>query len=54
MINKLKEKGPKYNIKKYLFGKTEMEYLGFYVTHDGVKPINRNLEAMDNMNPPTS
>ena len=37
-INKLKEKVLKFNIEKYFFGQTEMEYLGFWVTHDGVKP----------------
>ena len=31
-----------------------MEYLGFWVTHDVVKPINKNIEAITNMNPPTS
>ena len=31
-INKLKGKGLKYNIEKYFFGKTEMEYLGLWVT----------------------
>ena len=37
-INKLKEKGLKYNIEKSFFGKTEMEYLGFWVTRNGEKP----------------
>ena len=40
-INKLKEKILKFNIEKYFFGQTEMEYLGFWVTHDGVKPIDK-------------
>ena len=31
-----------------------MEYLGFWVTCDGVKPIDKNTEAIKNMNPPTS
>ena len=31
-----------------------MEYLGFCVTRDGVKPINENIEAIINMAPPTS
>ena len=31
-----------------------MEYLGFWVTHDGVNPINKNIEAITNMVPPTS
>ena len=28
-LNKLKGKGLKFNIEKYFFGQTEMEYLGF-------------------------
>ena len=31
-----------------------MEYLDFWVTHDGVKPINIKIEAITNMAPPTS
>ena len=42
-LNKFKEKGIKCNIERYLFGHTKMEYLGFRVTHDGVKPINRKI-----------
>ena len=53
-LNKLKEKGLKCNIEKAFSGKTEMEYLGFCVTRNGVKPINRKIEAMKNMAPPTS
>ena len=43
-LNKLKEKGIKCNIEKSLFGKTEMEYLGFWVTRDGIKPRNKKLK----------
>ena len=53
-LNKLKEKGLKYNIEKYLFRKPEMEYLVFWVTHNGAKPINRKIEAITNMAPPPS
>ena len=49
MLNKLKGKGLKCNIKMSFFEKTEIEYLGFWVTRDGVKPINRNIEAIINM-----
>ena len=31
-----------------------MEYLGFWVTNDGVKLNNRKIESIDNVNPPTS
>ena len=40
-FDKLKEKGIKCNIEKSFFGQTEMEYLGFWVTRNCVKPINR-------------
>ena len=38
----MKEKGLECNMEKSFFGKTEMEYLVFWVKHDGVKPININ------------
>ena len=53
-LNKLKGKLVKCNIEKSLFSQTKMEYLGFWVTHNGVKPISKNIEATTNMNPPTS
>ena len=31
-----------------------MEYLGLGVTRDGVKPINKKIEAITNIKPPTS
>ena len=37
-MNKLKGKELKCNIKKF-FGQTKMDYLGFWVTRDGVKHI---------------
>ena len=40
-LNKLKEIGLKYNIEKSLFRQTKMEYIGFWVTLDGLKPINK-------------
>ena len=43
-LNKLKEKRLKCNIEKSFFGKTEMEYLRFWVTHDGAKPINKKIK----------
>ena len=50
----MNEKGLKFNIEEYLFVQTEMEYLGLWVTSNGVKPINRKIEEMNKMNPPTS
>ena len=53
-LNKLKGKGLKCNTERSFFGKTEMEYLVFWVTRDGVKLINRKIEAITNIAPPTS
>ena len=53
-LNKLKGKRLKWNIEKYFFGKTGVEYLGFWVTRNGVKPINKNTESIINMAPHTS
>ena len=29
-----------------LFGRTEMEYLCFWVTYDGVKPMHKKIKAI--------
>ena len=42
-LNKLKEKVLKYNIERSFFRQPEIEYLGFWVTRDGIKLINRNI-----------
>ena len=47
-------KGLKYDIENYFFGKTEMGYLGLWVTRNGVKTINRKIESIKNMAPYTS
>ena len=46
--------GLKCNIEKSFFRQAKMEYLGLWVTHDGVKPINIKVEEITNMMPPTS
>ena len=53
-IQKLKKNGLKCNIKKSFFGKTEMEYLGFWVTRTGIQPINKKVEAVVNMMTPNN
>ena len=51
MIQRIKDNRLKWNIKKSFFGETEMEYLGFWVTRTGIRPINKKLEAIVNMKP---
>ena len=47
----MKEKGFKCNIENSFFEQTKIGYLGFWLTHDGIKPINRKIEAITNMKP---
>ena len=51
VLQKHKYNGPKYNIEKSFFGKTQMEYLGFWVTRSGIRPV-KKVEARVNMTPP--
>ena len=43
-LNKLKESGLKYDIKIYFFGQTKMQYLGLWVTRNGVIPLNEKYK----------
>ena len=40
----MKEKSTKCNIEKSLFGNTVIEYIGLWVTHYGVKPIDKKYK----------
>ena len=51
-LKNLKDNGLKCNVEESFFGQTEMEYLGFWVTWTGIRPINKKLEAIVNMKPP--
>ena len=42
----------KCTIKKSFFGQTEMEYLGFRMTWNRIRLINKKVEAIENMIPP--
>ena len=42
-LKKLNNNRLKRNIEKSLFGKTKMEYLGFWVNLTGIRPINMKL-----------
>ena len=46
MVRSCTEIGLKCNIEKSFFRKTEKEYLGFCVTCDGVKPMDKKIQAI--------
>ena len=50
----MKKKRLKFNIEKSFFRQNEMEYLGLWVTRYGIKPMNRKIEAITNIKPPTT
>jgi len=52
VLAKLGEAGLKVNADKSFFGRHECEYLGFWVTRDGVRPLAKKVEAINNIKPP--
>ena len=51
-LNQLKESELECNTEASFFGKNQMEYLGSWVTHNVVKPIDKNISnnEYDNTN----
>ena len=52
VLQKLAEAGLKVNAEKSFFGQSECEYLGFWVTRTGIRPIAKKVEAIKNLKPP--
>ena len=46
VLTHLSEAGLKVNAVKSFFGRTELEYLGYWITQNGVKPLNKKVEAI--------
>jgi transposase InsO family protein len=52
VLQRLKDAGLKVNAKKSFFGRTELEYLGYWITRDGIQPLPKKVDAMKNIAPP--
>ena len=52
VLSRLSECGLKVNAVKSFFGRTELEYLGYWITQNGVKPLSKKVEAIVNLAPP--
>ncbi len=48
----MSQAGLKVNAKKSFFAKSELEYLGYWVTRDGIQPVKSKVEAMLKVAPP--
>ena len=53
VLQKITEAGLKVNEKKRFFGWTETEYLGFWVSNQGVRPLSLKFEAIKKIDVPT-
>mgnify|MGYP003329299580 CR=1 FL=1 len=54
VLEKLGDAGLKVNAKKSFFGKTELEYLGYWITREGIMPVAKKVEAIQNIASPTT
>jgi hypothetical protein len=46
VLQRLRQAGLKVNGKKSFFAKTELEYLGYWITRDGIKPLPDKVKAI--------
>ena len=44
----------KENAKKSFFGKSELGYLGYCITGNGIQPLPKKIAAIQNLAPPTT
>ena len=48
----MRQAGLKVNVKKSFFARSELEYLGYWITRDGVSPTTTKVNAITNIAPP--
>ena len=53
VLQKLAEAGLKLNTDIPFFGKTKTEYLGFWVSNQGVRPLSSKVDAVNKIDIPT-
>jgi len=54
VLQRLQNAGLEIHAKKSFFGQTELEYLGYWITRDGVQPIPKKVQAIMNIKSPTT
>ena len=52
ILERLKEAGLKVNASKSTFCTNKIEYLGYWITREGVKPLEKKVQAILNLEPP--
>jgi len=54
VLKRLHDAGLQANIRKSRFAQSELEYLGYWITRDGVQPMANKVEAIHNIATPTT
>ena len=54
VLTRLLEAGLKVNASKSFFCQTELEYLGYWITRKGIRPLNKKVDAILNIEKPTT
>ena len=54
VLERLRKAGLRVNAPKSLFSATEIEYLGYVLTRDGIKPQHKKVAAILALKPPTN
>ena len=52
VLKRLEDKGFRANLRKSFFMQQEVEYLGYLLTSDGIKPQQKKIEAIKRIKPP--
>ena len=52
VLYRLGQAGLKVNAKKSFFARSELEYLGYWITRDGIQPMKDKVQAIMNLNEP--
>jgi hypothetical protein len=52
IFKQLRQAGLKVNAAKSFFAKYELEYLGYWITREGIQPVTKKIEAIQNIAPP--
>ena len=52
VFQRLTDAGLKVNAKKSFFGRPELEYLGYWISRNGIQPIAKKVEAIQNIATP--
>jgi hypothetical protein len=54
VFSRLSEAGLKINANKSHFAVSEIEYLGYWITRNGIQPVHKKVEAIQRIAPPTT